>query len=164
MQKQEAERRFEQAIREHELLLYKICRVYTNTDADRQDLFQEIVIQLWKAFPKFKGDAQISTWMYRVAINAAISGLRKQKHSVVSGSQDIPEHIKEEQYNPAEEEKLNLVYAAIAQLNEIEKAIVMLYMEDKSYNEMEDILGISQGNLRVKMTRIKDKLRQLTKN
>ena len=79
MQQQEAERQFEKHIREHELLLHKVCRMYAYTDADRQDLFQEMVIQLWKAYPKFKGDAKLSTWMYRVVINTAITGLRKKK-------------------------------------------------------------------------------------
>ena len=165
MQKQEAEKQFEKHISEHELLLYKICRMYAYTDADRQDLFQEIVIQLWKAFPKFKGDAQFSTWLYRVAINTSITGLRKKKKFITS-YQSIRslEQMSDENSGTAEEERLQQLYKAIEQLNDVEKAIVMLYMEERPYNEMEDILGISQGHLRVKMNRIKEKLRQLTKN
>jgi RNA polymerase sigma factor (sigma-70 family) len=164
LQKYEAEKQFEKCITEHELLIYKVCRIYTYSKADRQDLFQEIVIQLWKAFPKFKGQSKFSTWLYRVAINTAISGLRKKKDFIYSYEPDaLPQQI-DDNRSFEEEEKFQLLYEAIARLNTVEKAIVMLYMEDKSYEEMEDILGLSQGNLRVKMSRIKEKLRQLTKN
>jgi RNA polymerase sigma-70 factor (ECF subfamily) len=165
LQKQEEEKKFERLINEHELLIYKVCRIYAYTEADRQDLFQEIVIQLWHSFPKFKGNAKVSTWLYRVAINTAITGLRKKKDFITSFEPaQLPTHLSDDNLSLVEEERLQQLYKAIEQLNQIEKAIVMLYMEDRSYEEMEDILGINQGNLRVKMNRIKDKLRQLTKN
>lgn len=164
MQKQETEEEFVKLIKAHELLIFKVCQVYAYAEADRQDLFQEIVVQLWKAYPKFKGNSKFSTWLYRVALNTAITGLRKQKDFIRSYSPEaLPVNVGEENYNEAEEEKLQQMYLAIEQLNQIEKAIVMLYMEDKSYEEMEEILGINQGNLRVKMNRIKEKLRQLAK-
>ena len=164
MQKQEAEKQFEKHIREHELLLHKVCRMYAYTNADRQDLFQETVIQLWKAFPAFKGDSKLSTWMYRIAINTAITRLRKQKNFITSYEPNgFPEQASDDSTGVMEEEKLQQLYKAIEQLNAIEKAIIMLYMEDRSYLEMEDILGINEGTLRVKMNRIKEKLRQLTK-
>ena len=164
MQKHEAEKQFEKHLRENELLIHKVCRIYAYSEADRQDLFQEIVIQLWKAFPKFKGASKFSTWLYRVAINTAITGLRKQKDFIDSYEPaTLPHHI-DDNTSLEEEEQLRQLYKAIEQLNEVEKAIVMLYMEDKTYEEMEDILGISQGNLRVKMNRIKEKLRKITKN
>ena len=165
MQKQEAEKEFERQIQEHELLLHKICRIYAYTDADRQDLFQEIVIRLWKAWPNFKGNSKLSTWLYRVAINTAISGLRKKKDFIQQYEPAaMPEPANEHPGEYDEEERLKQLYHAIEKLNAVEKAIVMLYMEDHSYEEMEDIIGLSQGNLRVKMNRIKEKLRQLTKN
>jgi RNA polymerase sigma-70 factor, ECF subfamily len=159
-----AEKQFESLIRDNELLIYKVCRIYTYTEANRQDLSQEIVIQLWKAFPKFKSQSKFSTWLYRVALNTAISGLRKQKDFIDSYEPaTLPQHP--EDYSSLEaEEQLKLLYKAIEQLNQVEKAIVMLYMDDKTYEEMEEILGISQRNLRVKMNRIKEKLRQLTKD
>jgi RNA polymerase sigma factor (sigma-70 family) len=164
LQQRETEKQFEQDIGEHESLLHKVCRIYAYTDADRQDLFQEIVMQLWKSYPRFKGDAKFSTWMYRVAINTAITGLRKKKDFITSYEPDsMPAHITDDNVSGQKEERIAELYKAIDQLNQVEKAIVMLYMEDRSYEEMEDILGISQGNLRVKMNRIKDKLRQLTK-
>ena len=164
MQKQEAEKQFEKHIKENELLLYKVCRIYAYTDADREDLFQEIVIQLWKAYPRFKGLSKFSTWLYRVAINTAITGLRKKKNFITSHEPDaLPEHISNDA-DQAEEERSQELHRAIEQLNEVEKAIVMLYMEDRSYEEMEEILGMSQGSLRVRLNRIKEKLRQLTKS
>ena len=165
MQKKETEKQFEQQVMENKLLILKVCKIYTYTGADRQDLFQEIVIQLWKAYPKFKGQSKFSTWVYRVALNTAITGLRRQKDFITSYEPAaLPANIAEANNSEILEEQLQQLYTAIEQLNAIEKAIVMLYMEDKSYEEMEEILGISQGNLRVKMNRVKDKLRQLTKN
>jgi len=165
LQKTELETRFEEQISEHEPLLYKVCHTYAYTRADREDLFQEIVIQVWKAYPHFKGDSKFSTWMYRVAINTAISGLRKRKNVITSHDPDnLPVDLSDDSQSQAEEERFQELYRAIGQLNQVEKAIVMLYMEDHSYAEMEEILGISQGNLRVKMSRIKDRLRQLTRN
>jgi len=161
--KQAAER-FEQHISEHEHLVHKVCRMYAYTEADRKDLFQEIVIQLWRSFPNFKEQSRISTWMYSVAINTAITGLRKKKDFIESWEPSaLPVDISDDHSNE-KEEQLQQLYTAIGQLNQVEKAIVMLYMEDRSYEEMEEILGITQGNLRVKMNRIKEKLRQLTKN
>ena len=138
--------------------------MYAFCEADRQDLFQEIVIQLWRAFPKFKGQSKFSTWLYRVAINTAITRLRKQTDFIETCEPaTLPQHL-DENTSYEEEQQFKLLYQAIEQLNQVEKAITMLYMEDKTYEEMEDILGISQGNLRTKMNRIKDKIRQLTKN
>jgi RNA polymerase sigma-70 factor, ECF subfamily len=163
LQKQEAEKQFEKHIRENELLIHKVCRMYAYTTADREDLFQEVVIQLWNAYPNFKGESKFSTWLYKVALNTAITGLRKKKDFIESREPaQLPEQTSEE--NGGRQEELRRLYNAIEQLNQVEKAIVMLYMEDKSYEEMEEILGMTQGNLRVKMNRIRDRLRQLTKN
>lgn len=151
-------------VQEHQGIIRKVCHLYGRNDADRDDLYQEIVIQLWKAFSSFRGEAKISTWMYRIALNTAISNLRKQSRKVALS---FPEFIPREEADTYEEklkeEKLQQMYAAISRLSEVEKAIVMLYLEDKSYDEMEEILGIGNGALRVKMNRIKEKLRSLTK-
>lgn len=144
-------------------MLYKVCRLYCFTEPDRQDLFQEIVIQLWRSYPAFRGEAKISTWLYRIALNTAISGLRKQRRLITSTDPDsLPTELQDVQYSAVQEEQLQLLYAAIEQLTEVEKALTMLYLEDKSYMEMEEILGIPQNNLRVKMNRIKEKLRKIT--
>jgi RNA polymerase sigma-70 factor, ECF subfamily len=163
LQKKEAEKQFEKHIRENELLIHKVCRMYAYTTSDREDLFQEIVIQLWNSYPNFKGDSKLSTWLYKVALNTAITGLRKKKNFIESWEPALlPEQASDE--NAGRQEDLRQLHRAIEQLNQVEKAIVMLYMEDRSYEEMEEILGISQGNLRVKMNRIKERLRQLTKS
>jgi len=155
---------FEKLIREHERMVYKICRLYGNSDEDRQDLFQEIIIQLWKAYPKYRGDAQFGTWLYRIGLNVAITQYRKQKNKIYATDiETLNIELPDATINTEEEENFQKMYAAIEKLNDIEKAIVMLYLEDKSYDEMEDILGISNGTLRVKMNRIKEKLRQITK-
>ncbi len=145
-------------------MLYKVCRMYCFTEADRQDLFQEIVIQLWRSWPAFRREAKFSTWLYRIALNTAISGLRRQRRLITpTDPEQLPTELQDIQYVADKEEQLQLLYAAIDQLTEVEKALTMLYLEDKSYQEMEEILGLSQNNLRVKMNRIKDKLRKITK-
>lgn len=152
-------------VNQHRAMLYKVCNMYCHTEHDKQDLFQEIVIQLWGAYPRFRGDSKFSTWLYRIALNTAISDLRKQKKHITSIEPErLPTEIQDIQYSKDKEEKLQQLYKAISNLAEIERAIVMLYLEDKSYEEMEEILGINQNNLRVKMNRIKEKLRKLTKS
>jgi RNA polymerase sigma-70 factor (ECF subfamily) len=155
---------FIRLVNEHRGMLYKVCRLYCFTEHDRQDLFQEIVIQLWKSYPAFRGEARFGTWLYRIALNTAISGLRKQRRRIVlTDPEHLPAQLHDIQYSAEKEEQLQQLYTAINQLTEIEKALTMLYLEDKSYQEMEEILGISQNNLRVKMNRIKEKLRKITK-
>lgn len=153
---------FERLVRQNELLIHKVCRMYAYTQADRDDLYQEIVLQLWRSWQGFRGGSQFSTWLYRVALNTAITGLRRQQRTVRATETELPQLP-----DPApagEEEQLQDLYRAISRLTEIEKAVVMLYLEEKTYEEMEEVLGISSGTLRVRMNRIREKLRQLTKN
>ena len=156
------EERFEKEMRGCEDLIHKVCRVYSSDPHDRQDLFQEILLQLWKGYGTFRGEAKISTWVYRIAINTSLTHQRKNRSVVVLGEDmiDVKLPVNTEAY----EEHYAEMYRAITHLNETEKAIVMLFLEDKSYEEMESILGISQGALRVKMHRIKEKLRNITKH
>jgi RNA polymerase sigma factor (sigma-70 family) len=157
------EKEFEEKIRGHELVIHKVCSMYAYSEADRQDLFQDIVIQLWQSYSKYRGDAKFSTWLYRVAINTAITGLRKKKDFITTTEPFSLPHKADDESSLAEEDRFREMYEAIAKLNDIEKAVVMLYMEERTYEEMEEILGISESTLRVKMNRIKEKLRQLTK-
>ena len=155
---------FVQLLNEHQPLIYKVCNLYGHTLTDREDLFQEIVVQLWKAYPRFRRESKFSTWLYRIALNTAISGLRKKRDHIASFEPEkLPTEIQEETYSDEKEIQLQQMYSGIRQLSEIERALVMLYLEDKSYEEMEEILGINQNNLRVKMNRIKEKLRKLIK-
>ncbi|HET9057542.1 MAG TPA: RNA polymerase sigma factor [Chitinophagaceae bacterium] len=156
---------FIKLVNENSNLIHKVCYLYCQSVSDRQDLFQEIVIQLWKAYGSFRGESKFSTWLYRIALNTAISAYRKsQKNIFVNTVNFFPEELPDVVFDYEKEEKLKQLYTAVSRLTEIEKAIVMLYLDDKSYEEMESILGINQNTLRVKMSRIKDKLRQLIQN
>ena len=164
MQDPAIQEEFIRLVDEHRGMLYKVCRLYCFTEVDRQDLFQEIVIQLWRSWPAFRREAKYSTRLYRIAQNTAISGLRRQHRLITpTDPEQLPTELQDIQYSADKEEQLQLLYAAIDRLTEVEKALTMLYLEDRSYQEMEEILGISQNNLRVKMNRIKDKLRKITK-
>lgn len=151
-------------VEENQGIMHKICSLYTSTPEDHQDMYQEIVIQLWRSFSSFRGESKFSTWMYRIALNTAISDLRRQGRRVkVVFPEKPPEQLMADTSYAEKEEQWKQLSVAIQQLGEIEKAIVVLYLEDRSYEEMEEILGINTNNLRVKMNRIKEKLRKLTK-
>ena len=158
----ELEHNFVELLEKHQNIVHKVCRLYTNNQDAHNDLFQEITIQLWKAFPKFRGDSKFSTWMYRVALNTAITLYRKSKRSINTQEFDrVQFKIKSEEYDDTEEQQLKLLYKAVHQLNDIEKALIFLYLEDKNYKEISETLGISEVNARVKMNRIKTKLRTI---
>ena len=152
---------FVSLINEHQSLIYKVCNSYCSEPAERQDLFQEIIIQLWKSWPQFRGEARFSTWLYRIALNTAISGLRKKKLPVTS-LETVPKAVEMPAETSDQQEQQDALNVAISRLSSIEKAIVMMYLDDRSYEEMEAVFGISQNTLRVKMNRIKEKLRKLT--
>ena len=155
------EHSFVAQLNENQNIIHKICRLYTNCEDSHKDLFQEVTIQLWKAFPKFRGDSKFSTWAYRVALNTAITLYRKNKRSIATVEYEGRQHfIKDIDYNYEEEEQIKLMYKAVYQLNDIEKALVFMYLEDKDYREIAETLGISEVNARVKMNRIKGKLKK----
>ena len=136
------EQDFLQLVQQHQGIIRKVCHLYGRNDADKDDLYQEIVIQLWRAFGTYRGDAKISTWMYRIALNTAISNLRKQSRKVtLSFPEFVPREEADSNEERLKEENLRQMYAAISRLSEVEKALVMLYLEDKSYEEMEEIMG-----------------------
>ncbi|RRB02962.1 sigma-70 family RNA polymerase sigma factor [Larkinella rosea] len=158
------EKEFVNLLNRHPGILYKVCSLYCNDSEDRKDLFQEIVLQLWKAYPAFKNESAATTWMYRIALNTAITNFRKRvgKPLPVSFSAiefQIPD-LNDDHFS----EEINLLYTTIAQLSPIEKAVITLYLEDKSYDEMALILGISKSNVGVKLNRIKSKLEKLIKS
>jgi|SRR5690606_15493033 len=156
------EQSFVRQLKENQNIIHKICRLYTRGQDAHNDLFQEITIQLWKAYPKFRGEAKFSTWAYRVALNTAITLYRKSTKMVSTIEFESGKHlVKQEDYNYEEEEQLKLLYEAVYQLNDIEKALVFMYLEDKDYAEISETLGISEVNARVKMNRIKGKLKKI---
>lgn len=160
--KKELEHHFVTNLERHQNIVHKICRMYTHDKDSHNDLFQEITIQLWKAYPKFRGDSKFSTWMYRVALNTAITLYRKSKKDIKTQDYDeISFKIKAKEYNDETEQQLKLMYKAVKELNDIDKALVFLYLEDQSYREISETLGISEVNARVKMNRIKKALRNI---
>lgn len=136
--------------------------MYENDQDVRNDLFQEIVLQLWKSFSTFRGEAKITTWMYRIALNTAISGYRKQTRNLKT--EDLREmhfNISENANFEDQEEELQKLQWAIRQLSEIERAMIMMALEEVPYEEIAETIGITQNNVRVRMNRIREKLRKL---
>lgn len=155
---------FVNLMEENQNILHKICKLYTSDLDAHKDLFQEMVIQLWKAYPSFKGASKFTTWAYRVALNTAISLYRERKRKITTVAWDNSlQNIKYEEYDNQQEEQLKSLYVAVRQLNDIEKALVYMYLEDKDYTEIAETLGISEVNARVKMNRIKTKLKTMIK-
>jgi len=158
----ELEIKFIKELETNQNIIHKICKAYTNNSDDHKDLFQEITIQLWKAYDKFRGESKFTTWMYRVALNTAISLYRKSKRSIQT-DELFPnsKELKYEEFNDTTERQLEALYKAIHQMSDIEKALILLYLEDKSYKEIANCLGITEVNARVKMNRSKTKLKEL---
>lgn len=144
---------------EHQGIIHKICRLYRDRREDREDLFQEITFQLWKSFPSFKGNSLISTWLYRIALNTAIASYRKEKPTI-DYVETLPE-LAEESQNEELILRQERLLTAMKQLSESEKAIIALYLDDLSYLQIAEILGISENNVGVKINRIKTKIQQL---
>ncbi len=159
------EKDFVEMINVHRGIIYKVCNLYCHDEEDKKDLFQEIVLQLWKAFPSFRKEALNTSWMYRVALNTAISNFRKESKKPDRKSiSDAEFQIPDINFSADENEKLHLLKQAIEKLSEIEKAIIMLYLEDKSYDEIAEIIGISHSNVGVRLNRIKSKLEKIIKS
>jgi len=147
-------------IKQHEGFIYKIASAYTNTSDDRNDLVQEILYQLWKSFDSFQQKSSAGTWIYRVALNVAIYQLRQSNKRIQTILVD--EHVldQHEKDNSDDEEKWQLFRVQMDKLNLLDKGIVMLYLDNKSYDEIAAIIGISKTNVGTKLQRIKEKLKQ----
>jgi RNA polymerase sigma-70 factor (ECF subfamily) len=149
---------FVKILLQHQHIVHKICRAYCPLADDRQDMFQEIALQLWRSYPTFRGEALESTWIYRVALNVAISSLRRAKTSAKPLT-DFHGQLPDLQDTTDSDEQMNMLYEAIYTLTDLEKALVLLYFEDKSMEEIAELTGTNAGNVRVKMHRIREKLR-----
>lgn len=155
-----AQQEFVSLLKTHQNIIHKVCNLYMEQYKDREDLFQEITLQAWKAFHSFRGDAKFSTWLYRVALNTAITFYRKEKRSPSILTTDMLPEIANDVETHQQEEQLKAMYAAIGELSKIDKAIVMLYLEDYAYQEIGEMMGITANNVAVKMNRIKTKLKE----
>lgn len=157
------EKEFLELVEAHKGIIHKISRMYMDTEDDQQDLTQEIIYQLWKSYDSFQHQSRFSTWMYRVALNTALVFFKKEKRKM-SVTDTIPEHIAmEENVTATKELQLTHFYRAVQKLERLEKALVFLHLENYSHKEIGENLGISEGNARIKLSRAKDKLKELIK-
>jgi len=149
-------------ISEHQGIIHKVCRLYRDIREDREDLFQEITFQLWKSHQTFKNESKISTWIYRIALNTAIASFRKKKHAIEYSSflPDLADEQPDEELAIRQERLFN----ALKRLNDADKAIITLYLEDLSYQQIAEITGISENNVGVKLNRIKIKIKNFLNN
>ncbi len=149
---------FSAEIVRHRGIIFKICRVYGKGALDADDLYQEIVLNAWTSFPGFEGRSKVSTWLYRVALNTALYQNRKNRFA---GKLTSLEVIENRAGDEAENEKSALLYAAIGRLDELEKSIIILYLDDLSYKEISEITGLTETNIGVKLNRIRMKIKTL---
>jgi RNA polymerase sigma-70 factor (ECF subfamily) len=158
------EKEFIELINKHQGILQKICNIYFYRNPFKEDYYQEILIRLWKSYPSFKNQSSFSTWLYRVALNTAIDIIRKLNirpiHSELS---KFEYNIPDPEHN-IESYKKDKLYLAINHLSDMEKAIIILYLDDYSYKEIAEIIGISESNTGVKINRIKNQLIKILEN
>ena len=153
---------FLEKIESHKGMIFKVSKMYVDHQEDREDLYQEIVFQLWKSYQKFEGKSQFSTWLYRVSLNTALTFLKSEKrkpdNAFLHENLDVAEESQDDK-----EVQLQLFYKAVHELNPIEKALIFLFLEDQNHKEISETLGITEVNARVKLNRTKEKLQQIIK-
>lgn len=159
----ETETTFLTLINQHKAIIHKVSKMYMNDVELQRDLFQEIVMQLWKAYPSFKGNSKFSTWMYRVALNTALVYFKKDNRKVDKTPLDENIDIVDVNESELKEEKLAYLYKAVQELNAVEKALIILFLENQSHREIAENLGITEVNARVKLNRTKEKLQFIIK-
>ena len=164
MKSREQQQRFEALLHEHRRVVFKVAGLYSRSAADRDDLVQEISAQLWRSFASYdEARAKFSTWLYRIALNVAISQARREHWSEADRFEPLDTHHLETvgggEPIAEPDERLQALYAFIGHLDSLNRALILLYLEDRNYGEMAEILGISETNVATKISRIKLKLR-----
>jgi RNA polymerase sigma-70 factor (ECF subfamily) len=159
---------FKSWLNEHRGAVLKVARAYTPTNEDCQDLAQEILLQVWRSLPQFQGRASAATWSYRVALNTALGWQRKQRHRQKHGRpifevDELSDASADSAYTASQRETVERLYTAIRQLPKTDAALVLLYLDDMSYRQMAEVLGISESNVGVKLNRAKKALAELMK-
>tara|TARA_R110002050_G_scaffold204327_1_gene339548 strand:- start:37049 stop:37531 length:483 start_codon:yes stop_codon:yes gene_type:complete len=140
-------------------IIIKICRAYTNTQEDFEDYYQEVCLQIWRSRESFNSDSDWSTWLYRISLNVCLTLLKKKKNNIQHFASDyMPPELVEDSRAFADE-SLNELYDGIRQLSEIDRAIIMLYLEEKTYEDIANIIGSNTNNIGVRIKRIKDRLK-----
>ena len=157
MTEKEQKQIFEDWLSQHKALIFKIVRAYAFSVMDQDDLFQEIIIQTWHSIPKFRGEASVVTWLYRISLNTAIKWTNKERKHYQSETLDGMQHILQESRRQTDE-RLTWLYEEIYKLDEIDRSITLLLLDGFSYKEMASILGITESNVGVKINRIKKQL------
>lgn len=155
---------FVRIIKENQGLIYKVAALYTEQKQDRNDLYQEIVFQLWKSFESFRAESKISTWMYRIALNTAIGQLNKRKKRGREVGMEVLPQMVTDPSSDILEERVKLLHREIQNLNILEKGIILLLLEGKKYEEIAEITGLSTTNVGTRISRIKEKLKSKMTN
>ena len=157
----ELSKKFHQIIEQHKGILFKVAKTYCRNDDDRQDLLQEMMIQVWKSLPKYNDTFAVTTWLYRISLNVAISFYRKNVNRHYLNMPLIEEFTSiHDDVNNEKSEQLILLEKFITELNDLDKALLFLYLEDKSHAEISEIMGLSVTNVGTKLGRIKEKLKK----
>jgi len=146
----------------HAAIIIKICRAYSNSQEDFEDYYQEVCLQIWRSRNNFSGKSEWSTWIYRVSLNVCLTLLKKDKKNANTFVSDaIQKDVQDDNQAFFKEASLNELYNAIKQLNEINRAIILLYLEEKSYQEIASIMGMNANTIGVRINRIKEQLKKL---
>jgi len=153
------EKEFAQIVREHKRRIYTVCYMFSKDVDEVADLFQEILINMWKGFSSFRGESSISTWIWRISLNTCINTSKKR-----SRLETIPLNISINPYEDVDEDALQVrqLYERINRLGLIDRSIILMWLENLSYEEIGAILGISVKNVSVKLVRIREKLKQMS--
>lgn len=142
-------------------IIIKLCRAYTNTQEDFEDYYQEVCLQIWRSKDNFREKSEWSTWVYRISLNVCLTLLKKKKNNSQLFVSDSLASAETEDNYAFSDESLNLLYAAIRKLSEIDRAVIMLYLEEKPYQEIADIIGTNPNNIGVRVQRIKMRLKNI---
>jgi|SRR5262245_61692292 len=157
-----AEEAFLALINQHQGAIRRVCRTYARAPKDREEIFQEIIYQLWRSFPSYRAESAPMTWIYRVALNTAITALRRETRRPVHVALD-PSHEPAESFDRECESESEWLYRAIRQLDAIDRALIMCYLDGRSYKEMSDVLGLSEANVGTRLNRAKARLQELAR-
>ena len=153
---------FTQLIGENKGIIHKICMMYTSTQADKEDLYQEICLQLWRSYRNYRAESKFSTWLYRVALNTAISSVRKNRRRIETVELNQAEHFVSR--DSEQEGMTRMLFKALSRLNKVDRAIILLWLEEKEYAEISEVMGISSSAVSVRLVRIREKLKSIIKN
>jgi len=161
METKELEKEFLTMIEAQKRTIYKVCYIYANDQDDLNDLYQETVLNLWKSFPRYRGDSTLNTWVYRIAMNTCITFLRRSnaRPQIVPMTANVASMVAEDNETAGQ---LRELYRLISQLGKLERALILLWLEERSYEEIANILGITKTNVAVKLNRTKEKLKKMS--